>query len=73
MVTEFLEEAFPNSGTALMPDDAFEAAEIRLFVNEYFSPVILQIYRLLKNKDRSKDEELRQILHKKLRLVDGKN
>eukprot|EP01098_Paradermamoeba_levis_P011708 TRINITY_DN5038_c0_g1_i1.p1 TRINITY_DN5038_c0_g1~~TRINITY_DN5038_c0_g1_i1.p1 ORF type:complete len:268 (+),score=103.97 TRINITY_DN5038_c0_g1_i1:107-805(+) len=68
IIAEFFEDAYPNQGTQLLPSDPFQRASIRLFV-DVFSGLVGPLYGLLKNQDRSKDEEFQQAIRAKLKVV----
>lgn len=60
VVAEFLEDAYPSSGTSLMPSDAVERSRVRQYLKILGGPGGVQgMYSLLMNQDPSKDVELR--------------
>merc|ERR1712137_292863 len=67
VVAEFLDDAFPASGCSLMPRDAVARSKIR-HANKVLSGGIgvSAMYSLLMNQDPSKDEAMREKLHKGL-------
>jgi len=65
IISEFFEDAFAHEGTRLLPEDPFARAAIRLLVDQW-SQVVPALYALLKNQERSKDEELKQAIVTKL-------
>jgi len=68
IITEFFEDQFPNQGSQLLPKDAFQRADVRLFIDQ-FGQAITVMYGLLKNQDRSKDEELKAQITAKLKVA----
>jgi len=52
---EYLDEAYPNQGTALMPSDPVERAAVRVFAGDVS---VAPFYKLLKSQDPSAREEL---------------
>jgi len=68
IIAEFFEDAFPGQGTSLLPKDPHKRAAVRFFIDE-FGQSISTFYVLLKNQDRSKDEELKAAVVAKLKSV----
>jgi len=68
IITEFLEDHFPDQGSSLLPKDAFQRADVRLFIDQ-FGQAITVMYGLLKNQDRTKDEELKVQITAKLKAA----
>jgi len=68
IIAEFFEDHYPNQGAQLLPKDAFQRASVRLFIDQ-FGQAITPMYALLKNQDRSKDEELKAQVSAKLKAA----
>mmetsp|Transcript_14489 Transcript_14489/g.28041 ORF Transcript_14489/g.28041 Transcript_14489/m.28041 type:complete len:314 (+) Transcript_14489:46-987(+) len=67
---EFVEDKFPGQGTTLLPSDAFERAAVRMVIG-YWDKAIPLLYRLLRNPDESKDEEIVKDLKSALAKVNS--
>ena len=67
VISEFLDDAFPESGTRLFPTDAFKRAQTRHYLKVLGGPSgVSGHYGCLMNQDPSKDEEKRAALYKGL-------
>eukprot|EP01097_Dermamoeba_algensis_P001100 TRINITY_DN1412_c0_g1_i1.p2 TRINITY_DN1412_c0_g1~~TRINITY_DN1412_c0_g1_i1.p2 ORF type:complete len:234 (-),score=64.36 TRINITY_DN1412_c0_g1_i1:77-751(-) len=66
IIAEYFEDAYKDQGTSLLPSDAFQRSQIRLFADT-FGGIIPAFYALLKNQDRAKDEELKKSINEKLK------
>jgi len=58
IISEYLAEQYAGQGNELMPSDAFTRAQLRFFFDE-FSNIVGPAYGLLKNQDRTKDQEFK--------------
>ena len=67
VISEFLDDAFPETGTRLFPTDAFQRAQVRHYLKVLGGPTGVGVhYGCLMNQDPSKDEEKRAALYKGL-------
>lgn len=48
----------------VLPQNNFEAYRVKLFIQKFNEELIPQFFKLLKNQDRSKEQELREDLLK---------
>lgn len=65
VVAEFLEDAFPDSGTSLMPADAVARSRVRHWIKVLNgSNGVTAMYTMLMNQDPAKDEANRTKLYK---------
>jgi len=72
-VAEYLEDAFAGQGTSLLPKDALSRAKIRLAIDLFGSSVIGALYKLLRNQEREKDDEIKKEITTKVKeLLDFK-
>jgi len=59
-VAEYVEDKLRNSGTSLLPSDAFLRSEIRMLIAFFSEKVQRPLYQLLMNQDPNEDAQKRQ-------------
>jgi len=66
IIVEYLEDAFPNRGTRLLPKEPHLRAAVRLFLDQS-GQAITALYKLLRNQENDKEDEFREDATKKLK------
>ena len=72
MICEFLEDAYPSYSPKLLPEDPYDKAFARLWIDFVGKSFLPPFFRLLQSQEKEKQDEARADLYKALAQISAK-